>query len=212
MSESIINNHYLLILDRSGSMESVRRVTISGFNEQVQTTKELAAQYPDQRFTVSLVLFNDQVEPRLVMTTVDELREMTLEEYIPSGSTALHDAVGHSVTALERRVVGDDKVVVTIFTDGEENASTEYRFADIRAMISRLQAAGNWTFSYVGANQDAMQQAESYNIPRSNAMNYTASEAGTAKAFAELKFARQKHAGKVALKEETGGEFFGEEE
>ena len=50
--------HNLIILDESGSMNSVKKATIQGFNETVQTIKGIEKKYPEQEHFISLITFN----------------------------------------------------------------------------------------------------------------------------------------------------------
>jgi hypothetical protein len=212
MPDTIQTIHYLLILDRSGSMERVRQITIDGFNEQVQTTRDLQERFPDQHYTVSLTVFNDDAEERLFMVPASDLHELSPEDYLPRGRTALHDAVGQAVTRLEPKVAPEDKVIVTIFTDGQENASREYSFEAIRSMIARLQEHADWTFTYVGAGQGVIEQAQGLNIDITNVMVYDASAAGTERAFAAMHRSREAYADKVRSGRDVKKGFFAEDD
>lgn len=50
----------LLILDASGSMNSIIDATISGFNEIVQTVKGVAKDFPEQEHYISFISFNSR--------------------------------------------------------------------------------------------------------------------------------------------------------
>lgn len=185
--------HRVIILDRSGSMESCKVQTIAGFNEIVQTLRELERENSDQQYIVTLVLFNHEIKTLLYARPVKDLAPLTLESYIPLGSTALNDAIGLTMTRVhgegaEELSDKNNTVVVTIFTDGYENASTtEFKdMAQVGNLIDRLQKTEQFTFTYVGANQDAKSVAAHYKIPVSNALNYTADASGTQKAFVQL--------------------------
>ena len=63
--------------------------------------------------------------------------------------------------------------VVVILTDGFENSSRRYTLEDIRTMITRLEATGNWTFSFIGATLDAVDIAEQMSIKRQNSFIFS---------------------------------------
>jgi len=183
--------HYLLILDESGSMESVRKQTLDGLNEQIQSIKKLDKKYPEQKFFISIVKFDDEIKDLILDTPISNVREFTMEDYKPDASTALRDAVGVSVTRLKSRIEsktssGEACAVVVILTDGQENCSKEYTPSAIKDMITELSATESWIFSFIGANQDSITTAGSYGIHTSNTVNYTASGAGTRMAFASV--------------------------
>ena len=67
---------------------------------------------------------------------------------------------------------GFDKTITVIMTDGEENSSREWTLQAIRELIRSKEAAGNWTFVFLGANLDAFAQDASLGVPMANAVRY----------------------------------------
>ena len=165
--------YYNLILDSSGSMDSVRKETISAFNEQIQAIKALQEKFPEQEFKVSLTTFNSFVDFTFDAVPANEVSELTEETYVPNNMTAMLDAIGDSIQRLQSRA-GDEiradkaTAVVVILTDGYENASTRYTYAKISSMIKELEATGDWTFSFLGADIDADAMAVKINIRQAN--------------------------------------------
>ena len=133
----------LLILDESGSMEVVREATIRGFNELVQSVQGLAREFADKKQVVSLTTFNGAgIRETLFLQDASALRPLTLADYRPDSMTPLHDAIGQSVSKL-RNVLAttgavDYQVLVTVLTDGEENASKEFTRPVIKQLIEQL--------------------------------------------------------------------------
>ena len=182
--------HNLLILDESGSMHSIYHQALTGANETIQSIRAAQEQYAeqDQRFT--FVTFNT-VAPN-VKTVIDdapigEVKDLTEDDYKPAACTPLHDAMGLSITALESKVREGDRVLVTVITDGLENASQEYSGKAIKEMVGRLRKKG-WTFVYIGANQDAVEVAKGLDIH--NSLNFCADAAGTHAMFAKQRRSR----------------------
>lgn len=178
--------YYQLILDRSGSMQDCIDPTISGYNEQIQMIMDLQNRYPEQEIFLSLTQFNHFIDEVFAFQTPDKAVQLNHDSYQPHGSTALLDAIGSSVNALNLKIgkeVRDDEasVVVVILTDGYENASRQYSHKQISSMIKELEATGRWTFSYIGATADAVEVAASININRTNSMSYD--KAQTANAY-----------------------------
>jgi hypothetical protein len=154
--------HNLIILDESGSMESIKKETISGFNELVQTIRGSQEMYPDQQHYVTLVTFNGLGMRTLILREpVTHLKPLDMTKYKPDSMTPLFDAIGFSCTELDHTVSGqpDVWVLVTILTDGMENASQEYSGRLVRDLITRL-GEQNWTFTYIGANHDVTAMAD----------------------------------------------------
>ncbi len=165
----------LIIIDESGSMQSIKTAAIDSVNETIQTIRSAQKKHEEQEHYVSLVTFNDDVKTVYECVPVDEVKELTAETYRPDCCTALYDAMGISLNALRKKVAEDDKVLVTVVTDGCENSSKEYSGKAIKTLIDELKANG-WVFAYIGANQDVETVAASMSI--TNTMRFEATSAG----------------------------------
>ena len=166
----------LIIIDESGSMQSIKRAAIDSVNETIQTIRSAEQKHPEQEHYVSLVSFNDDVKTIYDCVEVEQVKEINDETYQPSCCTALYDAMGISLTKLRKRVAESDKVLVTVVTDGYENASKEYSGKAIKALVDELKAKG-WVFAYIGANQDV--EAVAATISITNVIQFEASAMGT---------------------------------
>lgn len=159
VGEKKLKTYIVNILDRSGSMGRIRDLTISTYNENVQNIKNNIG---DTEVLVSLVLFNNSVEPKLWNKSINELKEITREDYIPNDWTRLNDAIGYSIDRLlaEAEDINDENVSVLmcITTDGEENKSKEYSREHIKEKIQKLQETGRWTFTYMGVKTGAIRE------------------------------------------------------
>lgn len=148
----------LIILDESGSMQSIKKEAVDSVNETVQTIRAAERKNADQEHFVSLVTFNDNVKTVYDCVPAIEVKELTSEDYCPDCCTALYDAMGLSLNILRPKVTENDRILVTVVTDGYENASKEYDGKAIKALIDELKGKG-WVFAYIGANQDVEQVA-----------------------------------------------------
>lgn len=101
-------------------------------------------------------------------------------DYDPNDCTPLFDAMGRSLNELKNHVSDEDVVLVTIITDGYENASREYSGRDIKNLVAELKAKG-WVFAYIGTNQDVDAVADDMGI-RSR-MHYEYSDLGASEMF-----------------------------
>lgn len=173
----LITVHNLLILDESGSMQTIYRQALTGCNETIQSVRAADRRHANQSHRFSFVTFNS-TGTRTILDDVPiaEVRNLTEADFFPRECTPLYDAMGRAITALERRVKEIDRVLVTVVTDGEENDSNEYSLDAIRAMTERLREKG-WTFIYMGANQDADEVAAQLNIY--NNLTFEATVTGT---------------------------------
>lgn len=159
------------ILDETGSMQSVKGQTISGFNEYI---KALKSSKENIRFT--LTKFNSsKIEIVCDGVKIDEVKPLTSETYTPQSLTPLYDAIGKTIRTLETKLKKNNKALVVIQTDGLENCSNEYTRDAIFSMIEEKQNVG-WTFAFLGADQDAWETGQSLGIARGNTMSYLSAE------------------------------------
>ncbi len=179
MSKKIYN---LIILDESGSMSGLEKVSVDGVNETIQTIQNSQKEHPELEQFLTFVTFSHRMHGDMPfrvhrdMEPITNGHEYTMQEYRPCGNTPLYDTMGTMLTTMECKVSDEDVVLVTIITDGYENSSCEYTSSMIQRLISRLSEK-NWVFAYIGANQDAILTAKEMGIR--NAMNFDASEEGT---------------------------------
>lgn len=200
----------LIILDESGSMSSIEREAISGVNETIQTIRAAQKNYEDQQHFVTLVSFNSSsVKTIYDCLEVEKVEELTNNEYVPACSTPLYDAMGDSLTKLRKKVAEEDKVLVTVITDGYENASHEYNCSAIKQLVESLKQKG-WVFTYIGANQNSQEVA--LNISINNVMNFQTTSAGTNAMFAKENKSRMNWFTKVSKGCQNLSENFFEEE
>jgi len=190
--------YHLMILDKSSSMSSVRDATISGLNEQLDSIRKAAEDFDDQEQIVCFVTFASNVDTTQIWnSSIDDIENFTRETYTPDGMTALYDAIGMGVNKLRDQISEElsqrkANVVVTIFTDGEENSSREFRNAsEVRELVNGIQDTGQWTVAFVGCGgEEVFTVAQSMGISRGNTMSYDAGVEGTATAFASMSDAR----------------------
>lgn len=176
-----------VLLDRSGSMQSIKTDAIGGFNDYVE---QLAKTSPES--TLSLTIFDSISTDTIVDdVTVTKVKPLTEATYQPRGSTPLLDAIGKTVSLLDK-TKGKNKVLV-ISTDGAENCSVEYKKATIKALLDERQKQG-WLVIYLGANQDAFHEGGSIGTMTSNTMNYAATGTGTRSSFAAASNATKRYA------------------
>lgn len=166
----------LIILDESGSMEYIKRAAVDSINESLQSIRRAQRNYEEQEHFVTFVTFNDDMKTLFECTPIDMVNDIAMKDYNPSCCTALYDAMGSSLKRLRKRVSGQDKVLVTVVTDGYENSSREYRARDIKSLVEELKGEG-WVFAYIGANQDAKQVGAGLAIE--NTLEFSATELGT---------------------------------
>ena len=197
----------LMIIDESGSMSCIRQQAMDSVNETIQTIRAAQERNENQEHFVTLVTFNDTATIVNDCAPINEIKELTVESYRPDCCTALYDAMGLSLNALQKKVSKEDKVLVTIVTDGYENASQEYNLRAIKNLVEELKASG-WVFAYLGANQDAEEVAFSMSID--NAMSWESTREGTARMSKRLNYSRSRWYDEAATNCERVKGFFDE--
>lgn len=148
------------ILDRSGSMGSMQEAAITGFNAFLQSQLDEPG---DANLT--LMLFDNEFLMPNDRSPLQHVRPLDAGTYVPRGSTALLDAIGRTIDGLGQKLAQEPedqrpaKVIVAIYTDGYENASTEYTIQDIHQRITHQRSKYGWEFMFLAANEDAISTA-----------------------------------------------------
>lgn len=180
-SDSIQRVFNLIILDESGSMSSIEKQAVSGLNETFQTIRNAQKEHKEQQHFISFVTFNSaKIKTVMNRQAVSSDKKLKWTDYNPDDCTPLFDAMGQSLNELKGHVGEEDVVLVTIITDGYENASREYSGRDIKNLVAQLKEKG-WVFAYIGTNQDVDAVADDMGI-RSR-MHYEYSDLGASEMF-----------------------------
>ena len=176
----------LFVLDRSGSMASLAADTIGGYNSMIEKQK---TEQGDA--IVTTVLFDDKYEMLYSGIDIKKTEPLTDKQYFARGMTALNDAVGKTIAAMDEKYsklpesMIPEKTLFVITTDGFENASKEYTLDGIKAMIEAHKEKG-WEFIFLGANIDAVKVGGSMGIGADRSVSYKADAVGTATNFATV--------------------------
>ncbi len=177
--------HLFVLLDRSGSMESIRSEVIGGFNAFV-AGQQVSGE--DARF--SLVQFDtaDIAEVVAWDQPIRNVKPLDWARFQPRGGTPLLDATAHLIAKARQAVPDGDqahRVVVVTITDGLENASREFTRSDIREMVGERESAG-WTFVYLSAGLDAYDEATSFGYAAGSVQAWQPDAEGAGLAFGSL--------------------------
>lgn len=143
-----------IVLDSSGSMGSIREHAVNNFNEQVQEIRNQVSDNPELETYVSLITFGSKVDVKMDNLNPDYIKELTPEEYIPGGMTALYDAINTAIQLIEPKLSFEDAGLVVVITDGGENSSSPINREYVPKKIKELQTSEQWTFTYMCTEQD----------------------------------------------------------
>lgn len=159
----------LLILDASGSMSGKTEEVRSAVNEQIKTIRKDQKKYKDtQKNDVRIMKFDTSFDC-LRDDSCKKIDPVLQDEYGPGGLTALYDAIGNGISGVEDKY---DGAIVTIFTDGGENASREYNRHRIHSLIDSLRKKG-WVFLFMGCDERATIEAGNIGINVNNVIQYS---------------------------------------
>ena len=163
--------HIYFLLDRSGSMASIKTATEEGFDSFIAEQRS-----GDGTCFVSLAQFDTEYEVVFGSTDVAAVPPLVLH---PRSSTALLDSMGRLIhdAGVELAALAEDErpgtVIVAIMTDGHENASTEYTHAAIKALVEHQTEKYDWQFLYMGADQDAIEVGRTIGVKDDYAVTYS---------------------------------------
>lgn len=184
----------LIILDRSGSMEDIKKEAIAGYNETLGTIKAAQLKYLDsQQHFISLAAFcNCGIDMIYDKVLAKDAEKLTAAKYEPCCGTPLYDAIGFTCKQLKKHVKDDPSanVVVTIITDGYENSSKEWTGMAVKDLVESLKDEG-WTFSFIGSEYNVKELAMQISI--TNTIQWEKTAEGTEKMFENENCARSRH-------------------
>lgn len=174
----------VFILDKSGSMNSIKDDAIGGFNSFLEEQKKA-----EGKAKMSVILFDDTVQTISDGVDINEVKPLDKTTFIPSGLTSLLDAIGLGIDNLNKRISEspeDEKpsnVIFAIMTDGHENSSMEYQPLQIKHKVESMQKEKDYQFIFLGANIDAVGTAEGLGINRKFTGQFVADGYNTRKAM-----------------------------
>jgi len=174
----------MCILDRSGSMSSICDDAIGGFNSFIEDQKKQPGEA-----VVTVILFDDQYDVLYKNKPLKDVPTLTRETFVPRGSTALYDAMGKSIVTLGEelnKMADNDRpgtVIVTIITDGQENASREYNLTKIKEMIKEQKEKYSWNFMFLCADEATLAESVTWGIPKNLSTCFVADGIGSKSSY-----------------------------
>jgi len=196
-----------LVIDRSGSMQQIQSEAEGGVNTFItQQAKEPG------KALLTLVQFDTEYEFVHKGIPVGDVPQFHL---IPRGFTALLDAVGRAILETGERLnqlPEKDRpglVIFVVTTDGQENSSKEFTKQQIKDMITHQQDKYGWHFTFLGANQDAFDEAGELGFRAGGTANYALGRTSAAYMAIGSKVSRMR--GQASSGETVRNEFTDEE-
>ncbi|GAB1370152.1 hypothetical protein MASR1M45_02100 [Candidatus Kapaibacterium sp.] len=119
--------------------------------------------------------------------------------------------MGFSINKLKQALQGqtDYNVLVTILTDGEENASIEFSCNDIKKLVEELKQ-NRWTFTYIGTDHDVEKIAFSLSID--NTMIFKKNATDIKRMFIKEQIARMNFSTRIRKNDVTISNYFDDTE
>ena len=178
-----------LLLDRSGSMSRLRRAVVAETN---RLLKEQRGQEGDCRITLAQFDSEEPFELIIDDEPIANVRPLRGADYAPRAGTPLFDAIGSLVARADERIrrrqqegQPEEDQTLIILTDGLENASREFTGAQIAALLDARKEMG-WAIVYLGANQDALAEADRIGVDQRSASNFQATDDGLSRAYRSM--------------------------
>ncbi|WP_433661320.1 vWA domain-containing protein [Nocardia sp. CA-128927] len=170
-----------VLLDRSGSMQSIKSDTEGGFNAFIEEQRKVP-----KTIEVTLARFDTEYECVYANRPLAQVPSLDLQ---PRGMTALYDAVGRLVTDIGAELAKRPEnerpgtVIVVVLTDGHENSSKEWSHTAVKSLITQQQDVYNWNFLFLGANMDAVAIGAQMGFDPANSITYAAAPQGVSGVF-----------------------------
>jgi len=166
------------IQDRSGSMASVWEETLNGFKTYVENLQADQKKDDEIEYLFSLTTFDTTIDTPHVGSPITDVDGGILKFHGPRGSTALYDAVGKTLQAIDdNKSLSFEKAIVVIVTDGQENSSREWSKDALHSAIDERIKRGNWTFTYLGTQPETWDDAQSLGVGVGASASYNAQNA-----------------------------------
>ena len=177
--------HLYFLLDRSGSMQSIKSDIEGGFAAFIEEQRKAPGEC-----RVTLAQFDDEYD---VVYSARPLADVPPLDLKPRNMTALLDAMGRLITSAGAGLAAlpeaerPGTVIVAIMTDGLENASHEWTHPAIRALVEQQTKDYEWQFMYLGADQDAVEVGKGLGVAAGASVTYSRGKSRAAMSMAGAK-------------------------
>ncbi|MCS6960256.1 MAG: vWA domain-containing protein [Pseudanabaenaceae cyanobacterium SKYGB_i_bin29] len=181
--------HISIILDRTGSMQTIRDDVIRGFNTFLSEQQRQGG-----NATLTLVQFDSQNPYEVIhhFKPIKDVPKLDRKTYVPRASTPLYDTIGRGINDLEQSLArlaaegAPSKVMMVIITDGYENASQEFTRAQVAKMIREKQEKDRWEFIFLSATLESMQDVQQMGVSDDTSLIFASSSEGQQRMWTSL--------------------------
>lgn len=192
------HSHIYFLLDRSGSMSSIRDDVEGGLRSFIaEQKKDESTEFPTF-FTLAQFDTEDPFDLTIDGWPLADISESQLPPFKPRSMTPLLDAIGHVIDHASKeddakkqskdapvRSKRSQNTVIVVFSDGQENSSRKFTRPQIFKRIEGKKSEG-WTFVFLGANQDSYAEGGSMGLEAGSIQNFEFSGGGVHSAFQGL--------------------------
>ncbi|WP_224368587.1 VWA domain-containing protein [Hyalangium versicolor] len=173
-------NHIAFVVDRSGSMSSIKNQVVRVFNNQLGTVQKNAKSAGQKTFLSTFMFHTTVDKPRHFATPVESVPKLATKDFRLGGTTALLDAVGTAITRLQKAKGATNKdtsFLIVVITDGHENASRTYK-RSLKGLIAKVQKTGRWSLAFLvpSGSENTLTR---FGIPKGNVTRWDATAKGT---------------------------------
>jgi uncharacterized protein YegL len=196
--------HVVDIIDCSASMSGAKiQNAVRGINSGIEKLK--SENDVNYTYTICDFSYHNDINYKHVLTEISKVQSVSFRD---RGNTALRDAIGETLDLIREKVKDNtEKVLVNIYTDGEENGSQIYSDGQIAALIETLQKE-NFTITFIGTNNDVNRVVKAYKLHESNTLKYDGSAKGLEVTLDSTSIARSSFKSKVLRGEDVTMGFY----
>lgn len=135
---------YFLVIDCSFSMESSWEEVKAALLRHLERVDKMQSGIAELRLEVSVSTFNQDFSLNPLAVDFNAAREV-ITNAIPSGQSAMYNALGESLSRIERDMQQDWEHntvwMLCFYTDGQDNSSEEYALEQIKALLASIHVS-----------------------------------------------------------------------
>jgi hypothetical protein len=176
---------FVKIIDMTGSMDGFRQTVIDAYNQQL---KDLSNSKAAESILMSTWLFNTRSKLRHGYQPLTDVPPLDWDSYNPDHQTALYDAILDAFTGVvaygqSLRDAGvNTKIVVSVHTDGADNASRSGP-VHVATVAQELLKQEIYTLALVAYGVDGYAIAKAIGFPAENVLNANSTPHDVRKAY-----------------------------